>query len=155
MCVYGSTEAEPIAHLDAMDISEEDHRDMAVGRGLLVGYPVPEVMLRIRDNEIQVAGAHVNNRYLDPAHSKKNKIKEGGVIWHRTGDAGTLDDDGRLWLWGRVGSEIEVASGMLFPFAIEVAAQQMAGRRSMCIYQHESRPHTLRPRIPGSPRGLE
>ncbi|WP_420586126.1 AMP-binding protein [Ruegeria sp.] len=127
VCVYGSTEAEPIAHLDAMDISDEDHRDMAAGRGLLVGYPVPDIMLRIRDNEIQVAGAHVNEGYLNPTHSKKNKIKEGDVIWHRTGDAGMLDADGRLWLWGRIGSEIEVASGVLFPFAIEVAAQQWPG----------------------------
>lgn len=127
VCVYGSTEAEPIAHLDALDISEEDHRDMASGKGLLVGYPVPEITLRIRDNEIQVAGAHVNDGYMDPTHSKKNKIKESDVIWHRTGDAGTLDEDGRLWLWGRVGSEIEVASAMLFPFSIEVAAQQWPG----------------------------
>ncbi len=127
VCVYGSTEAEPIAHLDATDISEEDHRDMASGMGLLVGDPVPEITLRIRDNEIQVAGAHVNEGYLDPRHSQQNKIKEGDIVWHRTGDAGTLDDDGRLWLWGRIGSEIEVASGTLFPFAIEVAAQQWPG----------------------------
>ncbi len=127
VCVYGSTEAEPIAHLDAADITVKDHHDMAVGRGLLVGYPVPEITLRIRDNEIQVAGAHVNDGYLDPTHSKNNKIEEGGVIWHRTGDAGALDDDGRLWLWGRVESEIEVFSGTLFPFAIEVAAQRWPG----------------------------
>ncbi|KIC41137.1 hypothetical protein RA27_10910 [Ruegeria sp. ANG-R] len=127
MCVYGSTEAEPIAHLNARDISAKDHRDMAAGMGLLVGYPVPDIMLRIRDDEIQVSGAHVNDGYLNPTHSEKNKIKEGDIIWHRTGDAGTLDDHGRLWLWGRVGSEIEVASGILFPFAIEVAAQQWPG----------------------------
>lgn len=127
VCVYGSTEAEPIAHLDAIDISAEDHRDMAAGRGLLVGYPVPDIMLRIRNNEIQVAGAHVNEGYLDPKHSKENKITDGDVTWHRTGDAGVLDGDGRLWLWGRIGSEIEVASGTLFPFAIEVAARQWPG----------------------------
>lgn len=127
ICVYGSTEAEPIAHLDARDISEEDYRRMSGGDGLLVGYPVPEIKLRICDNEIQVAGAHVNNGYLDPAQSVENKIKEGGVVWHRTGDAGTLDEHGRLWLWGRMGSEIEVHSGSLFPFAIEVAARQWPG----------------------------
>ncbi|SDX18256.1 Acyl-CoA synthetase (AMP-forming)/AMP-acid ligase II [Ruegeria halocynthiae] len=127
VCVYGSTEAEPIAHLDTKDISQEDHFQMAAGKGLLVGYPVPNVALRIRDNEIQVAGAHVNDGYLDPAHSKENKITEGRIIWHRTGDAGALDDDGRLWLWGRIGSEIEVDKGLLFPFAIEAAAQQWPG----------------------------
>jgi len=127
ICVYGSTEAEPIAHLDAKNISDEDHRRMAGGNGLLVGYPVPEIALRIRHNEIQVAGAHVNDGYLDPAHSEENKIKEGHLTWHRTGDAGALDEDGRLWLWGRIGSEIEVDSALLFPFAIEVAARQWPG----------------------------
>lgn len=152
VCVYGSTEAEPIAHLDAMDISEEDHREMAAGKGLLVGYPVPDIMLRIRDNEIQVAGAHVNEGYLNPTHSKKNKIKEGDVIWHRTGDAGTLDDDGRLWLWGQVGSEIEVASGTLFPFAIEVAAQHWPGV-DRCAFVNSQAGPTLC--VQGSPDHLE
>ncbi len=152
VCVYGSTEAEPIAHLDALDISEEDHNGMASGKGLLVGYPVPDITLRIRDNEIQVAGAHVNEGYLDPIHSKQNKIKKGDVIWHRTGDAGTLDDDGRLWLWGQIGSEIEVASGMLFPFAIEVAAQQWPGVDRCAFVDSKAGPTLC---VQGSPDHLE
>lgn len=126
-CVYGSTEAEPIAHLDAAEISEEEQRQMAGGKGLLVGHPVPQIALRIQDNEIQVAGAHVNDGYLDPTHSRENKIAEGGVIWHRTGDAGTLDDLGRLWLWGRIGSDVTTHSGRIYPFAIEVAARHWPG----------------------------
>lgn len=124
ICVYGSTEAEPIAHLDARDISETDQREMAAGKGLLVGRPVSQIKLRIREDEIQVAGNHVNNGYLDPAHSKENKIKDGTTIWHRTGDAGQLDDLGRLWLWGRVASDVATSAGRTFPFAIEIAARQ-------------------------------
>lgn len=152
VCVYGSTEAEPIAHLDAIDISAEDHRDMAAGRGLLVGYPVPNIKLRIRDNEIQVAGAHVNERYLDPNHSKENKITDGDVIWHRTGDAGILDENGRLWLWGRIGSEVKVASGVLFPFAIEVAAQQWPGVDRSALVTTKGSPILC---VQGSPDHLE
>lgn len=140
VCVYGSTEAEPIAHLDARDISEEDRRQMAEGAGLLVGYPVPEIRLRIRKNEIQVAGAHVNDGYLDPAHSAENKIRDGAVTWHRTGDAGTLDENGRLWLWGRIGSETEVNSGKLFPFAIEVAARQWPGIKRCALVETNTGP---------------
>jgi acyl-CoA synthetase (AMP-forming)/AMP-acid ligase II len=83
--------------------------------------------VRIVDHEIQVAGAHVNGGYLDPAHDVENKIREGATIWHRTGDAGHLDEAGRLWLMGRVGSEVAINDTPVFPFAIEVAARGWAG----------------------------
>lgn len=127
VCVYGSTEAEPIAHLEARDITDRDLRDMAAGKGLLVGRPVSQIKLRIRDDEVQVAGDHVNDGYLDPAHSEENKIREGGTIWHRTGDAGRLDAQGRLWLWGRLGSDVKTPGARIFPFAVEVAARQWSG----------------------------
>ncbi|WP_319547156.1 AMP-binding protein [Ruegeria conchae] len=152
VCVYGSTEAEPIAHLKAKDVSDEDRWQMAGGKGLLVGYAVPDVTLRIRDNEIQVSGAHVNGGYLDPAHSQENKVREDGIIWHRTGDAGTLDDDGRLWLWGRVGSEIEGDSGTLFPFAIEVAAQYWPGVDQCALVNTNAGPALC---VQGSPDHFE
>lgn len=126
-CVYGSTEAEPIAHLDARDITEADRAAMSQGAGLLVGDPVPGLQLRIRDHEIQVAGDHVNPGYLDPAHDAENKLPEGGTIWHRTGDAGRLDDQGRLWLLGRIGSDVMIEGARRFPFQVEVAARQWPG----------------------------
>ncbi len=125
--VYGSTEAEPIAHLDANEISPRDAKDMAAGKGLLVGRPVEHIAVRIQDGEIQVAGAHVNSGYLDPAHDVENKIFQSGKIWHRTGDAGAFDDQGRLWLWGRVGSDVLAAEIRLYPFSIEVAARYWDG----------------------------
>ncbi len=124
ICVYGSTEAEPIAHLDVRDISDTDYREMAAGRGLLVGHPVSRIELRIRDDEVQVAGDHVNDGYLDPTHAEENKIQEGTKTWHRTGDAGQLDDQGRLWLLGRLGSDVTTSTGRIFPFAIEIAVRR-------------------------------
>ncbi|WP_170403582.1 AMP-binding protein [Ruegeria arenilitoris] len=133
VCVYGSTEAEPIAHLNAREISDGDHRDMAAGRGLLVGRPVSHIKLRIRDDEVQVAGDHVNDGYLDPAHSKENKIKDGSNIWHRTGDAGHLDERGRLWLLGRLGSDVKTPTRRIFPFAVEIAAHQWPGMTNSAL----------------------
>ena len=126
-CVYGSTEAEPIAHLDAAKITEADQAAMTSGHGLLVGHPVPNLHLRIVHDEIQVAGAHVNRGYLDPKHTAENKIVEGDLIWHRTGDAGRLDDVGRLWLLGRIGTQVSMPGGPLFPFSVEVAAHGWVG----------------------------
>jgi acyl-CoA synthetase (AMP-forming)/AMP-acid ligase II len=128
-CVYGSTEAEPIAHLHADQTSVEDRLDMLAGKGLLVGYPVPGLKLRIVDSEIQVAGAHVNAGYLDPCDDAENKVHEDGTIWHRTGDAGLFDDTGRLWLLGRAGSQVHMPQRAYFPFSVEVAVNGWEGVR--------------------------
>lgn len=126
-CVYGSTEAEPIAHLEGRDIGDAERAQMAQGAGLLVGHPVPEVALRLRDGEIEVSGDHVNKSYLDPAQTAENKVIEGDEVWHRTGDAGRLDGQGRLWLLGHAGGEVRGPNGPIHPFAVEVAAQVWPG----------------------------
>lgn len=127
IAVYGSTEAEPIAEVAVHDLAAGDIAAMAAGQGLLVGPPVPALHLRIRADEVQVSGPHVNAGYLDPAHDAENKIREGAVIWHRTGDAGRLDAQGRLWLLGRLGGAVETRLGRRYPFQIETAARLWPG----------------------------
>ena len=127
ICVYGSTEAEPIAHLDAKDITQDDLAKMKAGGGLLVGHAVEDLGIRIVAGEIQVSGAHVNGGYLDPRHDAENKTHDGSTIWHHTGDAGVFDPQGRLWLLGRVGSDVVVQGRPLFPFSVEVAARGWQG----------------------------
>ncbi|MBU0861077.1 MAG: AMP-binding protein [Alphaproteobacteria bacterium] len=126
-CVYGSTEAEPIAHLSSAQITAQDVAAMAAGQGLLVGPPVRDIQVRIVAGEIQVAGGHVNGGYLDPAHDAENKVRIGQIIWHRTGDAGYFDAQRRLWLLGRVGTQVDLAGKPTYPFQIEVAARSWPG----------------------------
>ncbi len=133
--VYGSTEAEPIAHLAMSEIAADDWTAMANGAGLLTGKPVREISVDIRDHEIFVAGQHVNRGYLDPGDDKSTKSLRNGTLWHRTGDAARLDDKGRLWLLGRR----EAASGDLFPFAIETAALSWPGVRQAALLAQGSR----------------
>ncbi len=106
---------------------------MKAGAGLLAGHPVPGLALRLQDGEIIVAGAHVNAGYLDPTQDAATKIREGARIWHRTGDAGRLDDAGRLWLTGRHGAEVRTTTAILHPFAIEVAARSWPGVRQAAL----------------------
>lgn len=113
---------------------------MAKGRGLLVGKPVPQVKVRIEDGEILVAGGHVNSGYLDPAQNAGNKIVETGITWHRTGDAGTFDEQGRLWLLGRFGSEIAMPEGPIYPFSVEVAARYWPGVRHSALVGEQGHP---------------
>ena len=127
--VYGSTEAEPIASITVDEIADADWRAMAQGAGLLAGRPIPQATVEIRGDEIQVSGPHVNRGYLDPADDASTKQIRDGVLWHRTGDAGRRDADGRLWLLGR----LEAAAGGLFPFAVETAALSWPGVRQAAL----------------------
>ena len=151
IAVYGSTEAEPIAHLDWDEAEPADLDAMYAGKGLLVGKPVHQIELRILDNrwgeplpdmkarefaeralpaerggEIVVNGPHVLAGYLGGIGDEETKFLVGGEVWHRTGDAGCLDAAGRLWLLGRAGAVIRDERGTIYPFAAECAASQLA-----------------------------
>jgi len=150
VAVYGSTEAEPIAHLEHSEISPNDLAAMVSGRGLLAGRPTPELQLAILADEfgrprkpetaasfqaaiqpigvigeIVVAGDHVLKGYLGGHGDEETKFKVDGEIWHRTGDAGSLDAHGRLWLNGRCTAKIDDPHGRLYPFGIECIAMTL------------------------------
>lgn len=149
--VYGSTEAEPIAHLAYCDVNAADRAAMKQGAGLPVGKPVRQICLRIVDpdriavgrmsadaferarcaadvpGEILVAGDHVLQGYVNPADDSETKLRVGEAVWHRTGDMGRLDAEGRLWLLGRASAVIRDARGVVYPFAVECAARQVEG----------------------------
>lgn len=124
VAVYGSTEAEPIAHLDWREADTSDRAAMIGGAGLLAGHVAPIAQVRIIEDEILVAGDHVVQGYLDPAQDSSTKVRdEAGTIWHRTGDAGRFDAQGRLWLLGRWDGRC----GGLWPFPVETAARRWPG----------------------------
>ncbi|HUQ83879.1 MAG TPA: AMP-binding protein [Gemmatimonadaceae bacterium] len=157
--VYGSTEAEPIAHIEAAEVSTADQDAMRRGAGLLAGSPDPCVDLRIirrqwgtpipplaaaafdamacatgEPGEIVVAGAHVVRGYLHGRGDDETKFRVDGRVWHRTGDLGYLDAGVRLWLLGRASAVIEDSHGVVYPFAVECVAREVLGvRRSAMI----------------------
>jgi acyl-coenzyme A synthetase/AMP-(fatty) acid ligase len=134
IAVYGSTEAEPIAELAVSALTPEDRARIAAGEGLLAGPPVAAVRVRIVDDEIQVAGDHVVETYVDPADNAATKLRDAtGNVWHRTGDGGRFDDAGRLWLLGRTQGRI----GDLWPFAVETAARGWPGVRRAALSERE------------------
>lgn len=159
--VYGSTEAEPIAEMRWSEMTEADKAAMAGGKGLLAGPPVKDITLRVmkqrwgsaigqvgasqfgreclgpnEPGEIVVTGEHVLKGYWKGQGDAETKFRVDDRVWHRTGDAGYLDDLGRLWLLGRCEARIDDARGTLFPFAVETAAMQHpAVRRAALIAQ--------------------
>ena len=149
VAVYGSTEAEPIAEIDRTSISAADRAAMTGGAGLLAGRPVESIQVRILPDrwgtpvgplsaaeleeeslppkqigEIVVAGDHVLDSYLDGHGDEETKIRVFDRTWHRTGDAGYFDGEGRLWLLGRCSAKAQDKAGVLYPFAVECAASE-------------------------------
>jgi acyl-CoA synthetase (AMP-forming)/AMP-acid ligase II len=164
VAVYGSTEAEPIAEIERGDITAADRDAMGRGAGLLAGRPVPSIDLRIiadrwgqplgpwesddlhRETlpngsvgEIVVSGGHVLQGYLDGLGDEETKIHVDGRVWHRTGDAGYLDADGRLWLLGRCGAKVRDAEGIVYPFAVEAAASGVPDVNRTAFVLHDGR----------------
>ena len=105
--VYGSTEAEPIAHISAAEVSASDLDAMRRGAGLLAGAPDPHVELRIvkrqwgtpippldgaafdamtcetsEAGEIVVVGAHVVRGYLHGVGDEETKFRVDGAGRH-------------------------------------------------------------------------
>lgn len=145
--VYGSTEVEPVASLTAAEAAQLPARP-----GTCVGAVHPDLDLKIvrrtpdpivlddrgwakwelplgEPGEIVVSGPHVAIDYLeDPAAWAANKIKDhDGRIWHRMGDTGFLDAEGRLWLTGRLNHVVETDQGPLFPVPVETPLHDVPG----------------------------
>ena len=99
------------------------------------------VRVRLHDDEVLVSGAHVNETYEnDPDAGARFKVRDpDGTVWHRTGDAARLDDDGRLWILGRVEHRFERSGVRLYPTALEVAARSQAGVSQAAVLEHQGR----------------
>ena len=133
--LYGSTEAEPISSISS---SELLNYDTSPNSGLLVGNP-SDINLKIikyvnepvkdfeslwlkngETGEICVEGKHVLKEYYNSDEAQNfAKIKYKGQIWHRTGDAGYLDEQGRLFLMGRAKNKFEHNGKEYYVFPFE------------------------------------
>lgn len=142
--VYGSTEAEPIASISTKELLEfkGDVKD-----GLYVGKPIDDINIKIINpsnepvedfesswlpiseiGEICVEGKHVLKEYYNSEEAQKfNKIHYQGQVWHRTGDAGYIDNEGRLFLMGRVKNRFVYNGKELYVFPIENALLEIDG----------------------------
>ncbi|MFZ3452674.1 alpha/beta fold hydrolase [Arthrobacter sp. 7Tela_A1] len=137
---YGMTEALPVT-----DISLEQIRKAGTGNGVCVGTAVAGARVAIAPlsadgtagseiseahgitGEILVSAPHVKDRYdrlwITEAHSSSLPG------WHRTGDVGHFDADGRLWVEGRLGHVLTTPAGPVTPVAAEQAAESVPAVR--------------------------
>ncbi|GAB2453725.1 acyl-CoA synthetase (AMP-forming)/AMP-acid ligase II/pimeloyl-ACP methyl ester carboxylesterase [Conyzicola lurida] len=135
---YGMTEG-----LLMTDITLEGIRDAALTLGgpggVCVGLPAASVRVRISaldengdatgelsdeagvTGEIVVSAPHVKDHYdgLWITERESRRGAPAGERWHRTGDVGHLDDQGRLWVEGRMPHVIVTADGVVTPVGPE------------------------------------
>ena len=153
---YGATESLPVSVMGSETIVAETSRITDRGGGVCVGRPVAGVEVRIipiRDEpveawsedlplpageigEIVVSGAVVTPSYYErPEATRLAKIPAAdGRLWHRMGDVGYLDKQGRIWMCGRKEDRVQTDQGTLFTVPCEaVFNTHPAVRRSALV----------------------
>jgi acyl-CoA synthetase (AMP-forming)/AMP-acid ligase II len=107
---------------------------------MCVGRPLPGVEIRIipiteapiptwdeslalpqgQIGEIVAKGPMVTRTYLNrPEKTARAKIRQEQDVWHRMGDLGYFDEEGRLWFCGRKAHRVETATGRLYAVLCE------------------------------------
>lgn len=102
------------------------------------GVNCPGVELRIQDGEIQARGPNImKGYYRDPEQTAEVFTEDG---WFRTGDLGTFDAEGRLYVQGRRKTVIIGSSGEnIYPEAIESLINQFKGVVESLVTEHGGR----------------
>ena len=137
---YGATEALPVSEIDGTMVLDETWPLTETGAGLCAGHPLPGVEVRIIEiedgpidtieharilptgviGEVLARGPHVSDRYWQaPGDMRDNKITDGDTRWHRLGDTGFLDDQGRLWVCGRCSHRVVTPAATYYPLCCE------------------------------------
>lgn len=149
--IYGMTEC-----LLVTDTTLADTRDAedAADQGVCVGRPIGEsrVLISALDaggaatgtpnthpgilGEIVVSAPHLKEGYdrlwlTDRVADRE--VPADGARWHRTGDAGHFDAQGRLWVEGRLPHVLATADGPLAPVGTEQEAEQLTAVRRAAV----------------------
>ena len=142
---YGATEALPISSISASQVVQETAILTQAGEGTCLGLPLEGVDVRIIESvdgviarldlvveqaqrqvgEIIVCGPTVTRVYDQlPAADLSSKIFDDNTHWHRMGDLGWLDGEGRLWFCGRKAEQVLSPAGPLYTDCCEAIFNQ-------------------------------
>lgn len=137
---YGATEAMPVASISGSEILSETRTLSEMGHGVCVGRPINGVEVRLVPitedpipdrtqceslektgvGEITVKGDIVTRSYYNrPQTDALAKIRDGNEVWHRMGDLGRLDEQGRIWFFGRKSHRVITEKETLYTIPCE------------------------------------
>ena len=139
---YGATESLPVCSIGSDTLLQETRFATDQGQGVCIGFPVPGIQLEIiqisdqaiaswRDDlkvtageigEIIVKGSQVTSSYYnrsDSTRSAKIIDSHDGGFYHRMGDLGHRDQQGRIWFCGRKAHRVVTRRETLFTIPCE------------------------------------
>lgn len=139
---YGATEALPVCSIGSAEILAETRHATDQGRGVCVGRPVPGIeveIIAITDEpishwesglklgadeigEIVVKGPQVTRSYYNRSQSTalgKIPDPDHDGFYHRMGDLGHRDQQGRIWFCGRKAHRVTSPGEILFTIPCE------------------------------------
>ena len=137
---YGATEALPIADMRGSEVLSSTGKLTLEGKGICVGLPLRSSKIRIikttekeisvwddsllarqgEKGEIVVQSPVVSSGYFRlPEHTGLSKITDDRSVWHRMGDIGYFDKEGRLWFCGRKNHRVITTKGTLYSVCTE------------------------------------
>lgn len=146
---YGATEALPVTTVAGRELVGELSDGNRGGKGICIGRPLAANELRIipisdqaidlseyagevadgQIGEICVTGPTVTERYWkrEQATREAKMTDAKGRIWHRMGDLGWKDGEGRIWFCGRKSERVVTPEGTLFTECVEGPVNAVAG----------------------------
>lgn len=138
---YGATEALPVCSIGSREILSETAVATGQGRGICVGRPVKGLSLAVigisddpvdtwseeltvadgQIGEIAVRAPQATAAYFNrPEATRLAKISDpSGGFWHRMGDLGYLDEQGRVWFCGRKSHRVRTSAATLYTIPVE------------------------------------
>ncbi len=138
---YGATEALPVSSMGSQSILAETAAQTQLGRGACVGLPVAHTDVRVigiddepiatwsddlelpagEVGEFTVKGRQVTRSYYgrDSSTTLAKIVDPEGGFWHRMGDVGYVDEQGRLWFCGRKAHRVVLESETLYSVQCE------------------------------------
>lgn len=122
---YGQTELGG----EVVGWSAADAREWGETKLGSVGRPLPGIDVTIADDEVMVRTPTTSARKIDPAFL--DRLTDDG--WFHTGDLGWFDDDGFLWLDGRVSDMINRGGLKVFPGTVEDVLVAADGVREAAV----------------------
>lgn len=103
------------------------------------GVPFGTVRTEVVDGALELAGPMLAEGYLDdPDRTAAAFVERGGHRWYRTGDAATVDPDGRLRVLGRL-DDVIVSGGEKVPLgAVERRVRELPGQDAAVVTRRAS-----------------
>jgi acyl-[acyl-carrier-protein]-phospholipid O-acyltransferase/long-chain-fatty-acid--[acyl-carrier-protein] ligase len=132
---YGATECSPVVSVNVNDHRSPGFHQVGSKRGS-VGHPLPGIAVRTVDPDsgelcgpdqpglLHVRGANVMSGYVDLPEKTAEVLKDG---WYNTGDMATIDEDGFIFITGRLSRFSKIGGEMAPHGTVEDKLHELLG----------------------------